>query len=381
MMKKAEDVGSFSEDRVREFYNWMYQRQDGKVQACAFPVPTETGDSVRGNSQYKHTDSVDEFVEFCRTHSGLWRYQVYAGVNVNSSVPEYGRGKVKHISKVKILPFDIETQRDSYEGSTREDVFWSYCYGMAIVQHMEDEYGALPLTVMSENGIHLHYRVNFPIDDDLLHEKQHIYSKYLTRDAWNSDYVTEVEKRAPEDLEFSPDDVSDPPRVMKVPGTLGIKSPNGRLCGIIHAPSSSQASVITENQISESDISSFEQTLDKSDKPTYTAGNPDKSDLDRDKSEKIENLCQEDQVFEALWNGRTLHYDSRSEAEMALLLKLLSYSFYPDELSDLMYMSGMTKWEDEGKHYRKKTVENALSSFDGEATKDRTDSEFEFKSV
>ena len=42
-LKKAEEYGDFSEKAVSEFYDWMYSHQDGYVQVCAFPVPTEDG--------------------------------------------------------------------------------------------------------------------------------------------------------------------------------------------------------------------------------------------------------------------------------------------------------------------------------------------------
>lgn len=381
LMDKSEDVGNFSQQRVEQFYDWALADQDGTPQVCAFPVPTEDDTSIREQSKYHHPETKEDFVSFCKEHSGLWRYQLYAGVNTNSDVPDWGRGTIDTIDTVNILPFDIETQRGSYKGNKKSDVYWSYAYGVAIAKYIGEKYSAWPMVVMSENGIHLHYRVKFDINDDLLYNKQHKYSKYLTHEAWNSDYVEAVKSKSPKDIKFSPDDVSDPPRVMKVPGTKGIKSDNGRLCGIIHAPNKSEAGVIAEDDLNSDNVERFIELVKEERNEGVSSVDPRKYDLHSNLEEKIDHLCSVDSVFKALWNGNTLHYDSRSEAEMAFILKMMGRGIHPDEVADVMSKSGMSKWTSEGKHYRDKTLENAMSQFDGNMTRDSTDSSLDFKTV
>lgn len=381
LMDRSENVGNFSQPRVEQFYDWALDRQEGTPQVCAFPVPTDDNNSIREQSKYCHPETKQEFIDFCKEHSGLWRYQLYAGVNTNSTVPDWGRGTIDTIDRVNILPFDIETQRGSYKGSKKTDVYWSYAYGIAITKYIGEKYSAWPMVVMSENGIHLHYRVDFDINDDLLYNKQHKYSKFLTHEAWNSDYVEKVKEKAPKDIKFSPDDVSDPPRVMKVPGTKGIKSNNGRLCGIIHAPNESESGEITEDDLNTDHVERFIELVEEEQNKNEHSLNPKKYELHDNLEEKIDHLCSVDSVFKALWNGKTLHYDSRSEAEMAFVLKMMGRGIHPDEVPDVMSKSGMSKWNQDTDHYRERTLENAMSQFDGNMTKDSTDSVLDFNTV
>lgn len=380
-MERSEEVGQYSENAVEEFYDWVYSDQEGIVQVCGFPVPNGEGDSkTKKMNKYDHVNSLEGFKSFCEEYSGLWRYQVYAGVNTISEEPEWGRGDIDSIERVKVLPFDVETQRGSYQGSSKEDVWWSYQYALAQVKFISEEYGVWPMVVMSENGIHLHYRVDFPMPDQLIHGKQHIFSKFITHQAMNNRYVEQIVDNAPDSVRFSPDDVSDPPRVMKVPGTLGIKSQNGRLCGIIHTPPKSERGVIKATDLPTDKVEEFNEQLDEDNTETVNV-EAEVDNLNSDLEARVEHLCQEDDTFKALWEGKTLTYDSRSEAEFAFTQKLLGLGFTESETQQVLTMSGMTKWNEEGDHYKRKTMEQAISAFDGEVTKDRNNGEFSFRSV
>lgn len=380
-LQKAEKVGEFSENAVRSFYEWMYTHQEGYVQTCAFPVPTEDDWDIEGSvNNFDHSETQDEFVDFCDEHSGLWRYQVYAGVNTLANKPEVGRGRKSDIDHVGILSLDIETKRESYSGAPQEHVWWSYKYALAQAKYIHTEYGVWPMVVMSENGIHLHYHVDFPVEDELLTGKQHRYSKWVTEQAMDNKYVETVERNAPEDVTFAPDDVSDLPRVMKVPGTLGIKSDNGRLCGIIHKPSVSQAGCISASQIDDDNVPEYETNTSGIAEKTVSL-DPEPSKLDTDMKRRIADLCSDDDLFRAFWNGKTLTYDSRSDAEFAFIKKMLSLGFDQSEIQQTIAMSGMAKWDEEGQHYKEKTMTRAMEEFDGETTKGRSNGSLNFRRV
>lgn len=386
-MKASESVGEYSENAVGRFYNWMYSHQDGVIQTCAFPVPTENKDaSEMGQGKWIHARTYNEFEDFCNTHSGLWRYHVYSGVNTLSETPRYGRGDTSNVDNVGILSFDIELDRESYGGSSKEEVWWTYQYALAEIKYINEEYGVWPLVVMSENGIHLHYRVDFDCTDEYLYNRQHVYSKFITKQAMNNEYVDSIEARAPEHIEFAQDDVSDPVRVMKVPGTLGIKSDSGRLCGLIHEPSRSDAGVITESDIDpEPDELKdyFAETCSAS--KAKSGSTPENVEVDVSPSElsdelkkRVHKLVRNDDRFEMFWLGDDSNYDSRSEYEFAFIVKLLKHGFNPSEVSSIMWASGASKWAEEDDHYRERSIENAVEYFDGEVVKDSTNGSFSF---
>jgi len=379
-MDRAETVGDISNQTIRRFWDWMYDWEDGLVQTCAFPVPTENKDAHEmGSGKWIHARSRDEFEEFCDTHSGLWRYHVYAGVNTLNEQPTSGRGEAHHINKVNHLSFDIETERESYSGASKREVWWCYKYGMAQAKHISENYGAWPMVVMSENGIHLHFKVDFPVTDELLHKNAHLYSKYLTHEAMNSRYADIIRSNAPDDIEFGQDDVSDTPRVMKVPGTLGIKSENGRLCGIIHEPDKSECGRIQPEDVNVPDkfIEAInQQEPNASNQPTEVEVTPE--DANEDVLKRVKALVKKDGMFARLFEGDVSDYDSRSEAEFAFTMKLLNHGFEVSEINQIMWASGMSKWEEESQHYRERTIEEAYKRFDGDVMKDSTNGSFDF---
>lgn len=386
-MEKTESAPSYSSEAIERFYRWMYSDQEGIVQTCAFPVPTEDKDkSDMGQGKWIHARTFNEFKEFCETHSNLWRYHVYSGVNTLANEPNRGRGSTENIDTIKKLSFDIELAKQSYKGSTKEDVWWTYQYALAEIKYMSEEYGVWPLVVMSENGIHLHYNVQFPCTDDLMYNRQHLYSKYITYKAMNNKYTALIESKAPEHITFDQDDVSDPARVMKVAGTHGIKSEHGRLCSIIHEPSMDKAGKILPSNI-EKPLDDIVKTLDDSETKSTSSGSTNAnidsvdvtpSDLDDELRETLEKRVRSNPKFRSFWNGEAHGYDSRSEMEFAFIIKLLSYGFDEENIPAVMWASGMSKWDEESDHYRKKTIENALDYFDGNTVKDSSNGSFSF---
>lgn len=379
-MHLSEKQSGYSEKAVKRFYDWMYRAEPGKVQICAFPVPTENVDKHEmGKGKWKIVDNYDDFREFAYAHSDTWQYHVYSAVNKVDSEPDTGRGGIDCFNVVDHLSFDIETERDSYSGASREEVWWCYKYGLAQAKYMKEEWDVLPLVVMSENGIHLHYRVDFLVEEDKLYGKQHIYSKYLTHKARNSKYAKKIEEQCPDDITFDQDDVSDVPRVMKVAGTMGIKSENGRMCGIIHEPDDSEASIILGDEIEVTDDELKEMTDDNGssgkDREEVEV-TPD--DADADVLERVKHLCKNDQEFRKFWTARHEKCSDMSEAEFAFILKLLNHGFGPDEVNQVMWASALNKWDDEGDHYREKTLNSALEYFDGTVVNDSTNGKYSF---
>ena len=386
-MRVSEQYGDYSDDPVERFYEWMYRNQDGVVQTCAFPVPPKGKDKCdMGEGKWIHARTYNEFEEFCRTHSGLWMYHVYSGINTLAETPQYGRGSAEIIDNINILSFDIELAKDSYSGSTKEEVWWTYQYALAEIKFIEEEYGVWPLVVMSENGIHLHYQVDFDCSDEMLHNKQHVYSKFITQQAMDNEYTAIIESKSPDSIQFDQDDVSDPARVMKVPGTKGIKSENGRLCGIIHQPNAVQAGIITPEDIPHGP-DEIKELFDKNNKTSNSSRSSTEklesvdttpSDLSEDLADRVRYLVRNDDTFSEYWRGKIDKDGDRSEKEFAFILKMLNHDFTKQQIVDVMWASGMEKWQEESKHYREKTLAEAVDWFDGTVQKDSTNGSFSF---
>jgi len=379
-MEIAEIEGQYAENAVKRFWDWMFKQTDGIVQACAFAVPTGDGNiEDKADNKWVHARAYSEFEDFCNTHSGLWRYHVYAGVNTLDRTPGHGRGSVRHIDRVNRISFDIETEREPHSGASKEEVWWCYRYALAQTKFMAEQYGVWPMMIMSENGVHLHYKADFECSDELLHGKQHVYTKYLTHRAINSKYANIIENKAPDSISFDQDDVSDPARVMKVPGTRGIKSENGRLCGIIHQPNLSDAGIVNGDSI-DVDVDELKETFADSDSNGDTTRVVDTSPgkLNSDTMGKVKRLCKNDKRFRMYWRGDPGEYESRSEAEYAFILKMLNHGFSERQIVNVMWASGMSKWQEDSDHYRDRTIRHALEYFDGTVVKDSKDGSFNF---
>jgi len=378
-MEQAQSAGSVSANALKRFWDWAYKNNDGLVQTCAFPVPTEGKDkNEMGKGKWVHARSYEEFKDFCVTHSDMWRYHVYAGVNTLDKEPNGGRGTSEHIDTVNHLSFDIETERDSYSGASKEEVWWCYRYALAQSKFMNEEYGVWPMIVMSENGIHCHFKTDFVTSKDKMNGKSHVYSKYITKQAMTCDYAKQVKKNAPDIVDFDQDDVSDVPRVMKVPGTRGIKSNEGRLCGIIHEPSKENAGVITPDQVTVPSDAFDDKSDNSGSKDKVQSVNVESSDASADVMTRVKSLCKKDDTFRTLFYGDTSGYESRSEAEMAFAMKMLNHGFTKDEIPSIFESSGMTKWDEESNSYRESTLDKAVQGFDGKKTKDSTNGSFDF---
>jgi hypothetical protein len=382
-LEMCEQTGDISEPTIESFWTWMYGGGDEIVQVSAFPVPTEdqTQDDL-GQGKWIQARSLGEFKQFCDTHSGLWRYHVYAGVNTLDHSPDRGRGRLEHIDNIDHISFDIETKTESYGGATKQEVWWSYQYALAQVKFMSEEYGVYPMVVMSENGIHLHFKCDFPVNDDLLVGKQHLYVKYITHQAMESKYAKVIESEAPDHIVFDQDDVSDPPRVMKVPGTRGIKSDNGRLCAIIHRPELRKVGKITEDDISvDTDEFETDDTEDSTTKQTVKHDDLTPESLSNQTKSKVARLAKNDATFKQYLGGEPGEYKSRSEAEFAFVLKMLNHDFSVQQIVNIMWASGMTKWDEESDHYRERTIDSALDYFDGDVVRDSTEGSYSFSST
>jgi hypothetical protein len=195
-------------------------------------------------------------------------------------------------------------------------------------------------------------------------------------------YVSKIEEMLPEHITVDQDDISDPARVMKVPGTKGIKSDSGRLCGIIHEPTLSHAGTIdgANLDVSQSDIDEITEdvsgTTGKNNNPKLLQTNPE--DLESETIRKVKRLAKNNDTFSRYWKGNIAEYNSRSEAEFAFIIKMLNHSFTKQQIIEVMWASGMSKWEEESDNYRDRTVERAIQYFDGTVVKDSKDGSFSF---
>jgi len=74
------------------------------------------------------------------------------------------------------------------------------------------------------------------------------------------------------------------------------------------------------------------------------------------------DILQRDPMIRDLYRGepfKLTRYASRSEAEFALVIRLMEYEVPPAQINELMYTAGIGKWRDAGEHYRRQTLHKA----------------------
>jgi len=95
-------------------------------------------------------------------------------------------------------------------------------------------------------------------------------------------------------------------------------------------------------------------------------------------ADRVRYLVRNDDTFSEYWRGKIDKDGDRSEKEFAFILKMLNHDFTKQQIVDVMWASGMEKWQEESTHYREKTLAEAVDWFDGTVQKDSTNGSFSF---
>lgn len=283
----------------------------------------------------KTVNSSKQFLKFCEQYDG--KANIYAGIHERSLKGT----KSADVIKVNLIALDIDSNHPKGEAANKEE--------MKICSEFTDkfvsEYSALygkPTVIMTGNGYQVLWRIQ-PIKIDNSNRGK------IERKIHN--FIAEIMDRYNIGKGVTFDQIGDLARILKVPGTTSIKGNNTedrpyRIAKI--------ESYCIESSEKLRDAILMTETENKRiiEVQTKTVS----GDID-----KFDRLLKKDDKLNELYSGLITGYKSRSEAEMALVFKLVYYDFSDSEINMIMNNSGIGKWKEATTSYKKLTLDKAKS--------------------
>jgi hypothetical protein len=279
-------------------------------------------------------DELEDFLAVCKQFDG--RYNIYVGVNERESKG----GKAENVSRVSIIPIDIDPVRAKGQASTDEELKLARRKMEEIKSWLKTRFGCSPFVTMSGNGYHIFIKIP-PINLDefsrgVVEEKLKQFI-HAIQDEFNDEQV-------------HIDSTFDLPRVMKCLGTLSVKGNDTkerpwRRCKIIE-PNDKPCLKVREYLAS---LKPPQRTIAE-----YQLGDKTREDFEAllEKDKKLRDL------YEGHWEKHK--FKSRSEAEESLLTILVSYGFSKDAIYGIMNECKIGKWQEKGDAYRATSLKRAI---------------------
>lgn len=279
----------------------------------------------------------EAFLEMCKINNGTTN--LYVGINERKE----GGTKKEDVLSVKTIVIDIDAIRPKGEAATEEELKKAEIVADKIITWFSEKGFAQPAKNMSGNGYQLWCAIPKIIIDD------------ITRDVIENQikafYKMLIAKFSGQGAQI--DNIGDLPRIIKIIGTKSVK-------GI---PSTERPHRVSHA------CNGFERKEDQNLKDFILALNPEpeiketkKIEIKLDNTINVDYALKHDQKLSDLLNGRlTSNYKSRSEAEMALLCKLVWWGFSESEIQNAMQQSRIGKWNDKATadHYKEQQIKKA----------------------
>jgi len=184
----------FNEEDASAFYEWLGHHSNEWTEIRAIDPNTNQVETVFVNSK-------EAFIKKCREWSKT--RHVYAGVNPRKKPS----GKAEDVARVTVIPFDVDppkTRRN--QSATENEKKVAYDRLQDILRYVQKHGFGEPYLDDSGNGYRLSFKVNLPITN---HEET---------TAKHREFFNEFKTEFP-----YLDNISDLPRIVKVPGTWSLK--------------------------------------------------------------------------------------------------------------------------------------------------------------
>ncbi len=333
--KMRED--GFDADQVRRFVAMCGHRNPIKYQVFK---PTMNGKIQKYSVRNVFAKDAGEVVELAKVDNG--KGIVCIGINDLE-----GGSDIRNVVGILLLAIDVDVRKERKVGyvSTPDDHEMALAVALMGVKVKLEEMGfKVAMVVDSGNGAHVYVKVSIPLQKGLSREEWFgalVYRRLLAIEdvirKFNNDVVV---------IDFLTKDVV---RRMKMPGTLNVKDTaqkETRMCSILYE---------AEDFGEEGNNAAFAKVEPV--KEAATAG----SGEDVADSSELGTALEKDEKLKDLMDGKWEKYGfkSRSEAEQALLNKLIFYKASNKQIYEVMEKCGIGKWQEAPENYRRLSVAKA----------------------
>ena len=260
---------------------------------------------------------------------------------------EQGRDTIRGVKTLCVLWFDVDSNRqDKSKLATKEELKEALEKAVELQKHLEKKFNAWGYIAYSGNGYHIFFPLPF---FELLGEK---FRQEI------NDKIRLFAKQIAANCSIEIDHVYDIRRVTATIGSLNLKIPDQPL-------QTSWSKEVFEDGLHialrnvdkarESNQGLLEAILNTNIAKTPEATTQIKKHLN------FEKLLERDEKLKDLYMGnwRKYSYKSRSEAEEALLVKLVGYGFSDSQIMEIMEGSQIGKWQERPDSYREHSLEKA----------------------
>lgn len=264
-----------------------------------------------------HIQSEEELLNLCKELDG--KYNLYLGVNERKK----GGTEAKDIIRVGIIPIDIDCVN---KPATDEDIAEANNITVQIIEDGKRQGMQEPCVIFSGNGFQILYCI--PPIEITNKNREEIEQK-----------IQEFEKRLIDKYsndKIRLDQVGDLPRIMRIAGTFNLKS-------------KSTSSLIL------SDINEDEQLKENILNLTLS-----KSIVVGGLTEELKEKIKTDEKTQKLFYGDTTGFQSRSEAELSLVCRLVQIGLNKEQIFRIMASCNITKWQEANISYRELTYRKAI---------------------
>jgi hypothetical protein len=331
--KDLNEDGDFREEDVRTTYRLLGHEKETEMRLI------DPSGERRVEIAFVHGE--EEFVQVCKKHNGLCN--IYAGVNERKP----GGTRAEDVVCVHVIPFDVDALRPKNEASTEEELQRARSIAHRMMDYFRSE-GKNPYLAMSGNGFQLWFRVSIPIDDEIRFKVQEV--------------IQDLQKQVMEEFsndKVKIDNVGDLPRIIKVIGTLSIKGSNTkerprRVSRWEEPPTHFEPDLKWSKKVYESALTTYKDEAE----PEAIEGQAGLS------KERLRNHVEQlDQKGKDLFQGAWQKYgfQSRSEGEQSLAVKLAILGMTETEAWAVMEQSQIGKWKEEGDAYKRLTLAKAFA--------------------
>jgi putative DNA primase/helicase len=211
----------FGESDVRKFYRYLGHSSGEWTELRAIAWPPS------GSAMQAFVDNEEDFVAFCKKWNGL--RNVYVGVNPRKKKG----GGAEDVARIVVIPFDVDSPHPKDEPATDGELEEARKKAVELVSWICKKGFKPPMISMSGNGHHVLQKVNIKIEDlEAIRAKLEAYFHEAPTKGLDS--------------------IFDPPRILKVPGTMSVKGKKSedrpyRLSYIVTEGSSEPDSLLAEH--------------------------------------------------------------------------------------------------------------------------------------
>lgn len=279
--------------------------------------------------------SSHELVEICKSYNG--EYNLYAGIS--ERMTDQHPGKAEDVCSVKTICLDIDAVKPKGYPASEEELKEAEKVADKIISDFSRKGFEKPVKVLSGSGYQLFFAIpairldgynRDCVEGKIKEFNRRIASKYQTDEA-------------------RIDQIGNLSRIIRIWGCLNVKGRN-----LVDRPHR-MCRPVTE-------------AVRREDKKLYRylekveVRKPKKVKRSSKLPDKFQILLEGDDKLKDLYYGRweKYGYPSRSEAELALCVKLALYNFSEGEIASIMESSLIGKWQSASECYREATLRKAI---------------------